>query len=107
MIPKRELLKIATTIGLNPATVEKDYALGWMLAGIFNHNELAKIWVFKGGTCLKKCYFETYRFSEDLDFTLIQEGHLQEEFLRRVFGEISEWIYQKNRPRISCHIAVI
>lgn len=28
-------------------------------------------WVFKGGTCLKKCYFETYRFSEDLDFTLL------------------------------------
>ena len=23
---------------------------------------------FKGGTCLKKCYIETYRFSEDLQF---------------------------------------
>jgi len=29
-------------------------------------------WAFKGGTCLKKCYFETYRFSEDLDFTLTE-----------------------------------
>ncbi len=95
MIPRRELLKIATTTSLNPSIVEKDYALGWMLAGIFNHNELAKSWVFKGGTCLKKCYFETYRFSEDLDFTLLREDHLQEEFLRRVFGEISEWIYQQ------------
>ena len=26
---------------------------------------------FKGGTCLKKCYFETYRFSEDLDFSAV------------------------------------
>ena len=26
--------------------------------------------VFKGGTSLKKCYLETYRFSEDLDFTV-------------------------------------
>ena len=95
MIPKQELLKIATTTSLNPSIVEKDYVLGWMLAGIFNHNELAKSWVFKGGTCLKKCYFETYRFSEDLDFTLLLEDHLQEEFLRRVFGEISEWIYQQ------------
>lgn len=33
------------------------------------HGELGESWVFKGGTCLKKCYFETYRFSEDLDFT--------------------------------------
>jgi predicted nucleotidyltransferase component of viral defense system len=24
---------------------------------------------FKGGTCLRKCYFADYRFSEDLDFT--------------------------------------
>ena len=46
-------------------------------------------------TCLKKCYFETYRFSEDLDFTLLVEDHLNEEFLRRVFKEISEWIYQQ------------
>ena len=95
MIPKRELLKNAKTISLNLSIVEKDYALGWMLAGIFNHNELSKSWVFKGGTCLKKCYFETYRFSEDLDFTLLLEDHLQEEFLRHVFGEISEWIYQQ------------
>ena len=25
--------------------------------------------VFKGGTALKKCYFDNYRFSEDLDFS--------------------------------------
>jgi Nucleotidyl transferase AbiEii toxin, Type IV TA system len=53
--------------------VEKDYVLGWILAGIYGHEELAESWVFKGGTCLKKCYFETYRFSEDLDFTLREE----------------------------------
>ena len=27
---------------------------------------------FKGGTALKRCYFGDYRFSEDLDFTLVQ-----------------------------------
>jgi predicted nucleotidyltransferase component of viral defense system len=57
-----------------------------MLAGINGHNELAESWVFKGGTCLKKCYFETYRFSEDLDFTLRNEEHLDQEFLQTVFG---------------------
>lgn len=44
-------------------------------------DEPAESWVFKGGTCLKKCYFETYHFSEDLDFTLRNEEHLDEQFL--------------------------
>jgi len=35
---------------------------------------LSQSWVFKGGTCLKKCYIETYRFSEDLDFTVLPGG---------------------------------
>ena len=43
--------------------------------------------VFKGGTCIKKCYFETYRFSEDLDFTLQDAEHLDEAFLAGVFEE--------------------
>src|SRR5258708_15759028 len=51
-------------VSLLPNIVEKDYVLGWMLAGINAHGELNESWVFKGGTCLKKCYFETYRFSE-------------------------------------------
>lgn len=95
MIGKRELLDTATRVGLNPSVVEKDYALGWVLAGIFAHPELANKWVFKGGTCLKKCYFETYRFSEDLDFTLLDVAHLDEAFLKRVFGEVSAWIYER------------
>jgi predicted nucleotidyltransferase component of viral defense system len=66
MIDKREILEAASSFSLLPNVVEKDYVLGWILAGINAHEELAESWVFKGGTCLKKCYFETYRFSEDL-----------------------------------------
>ena len=32
---------------------------------------------FKGGTCLLKCYLDYYRFSEDLDFTWIDQLILQ------------------------------
>ena len=96
MIGKAELLGIANALRLNPHVVEKDYALGWALAGIFAHAELADSWVFKGGTCLKKCYFETYRFSEDLDFTLRDGAHLDEAFLKRVFAEIADWIYEQS-----------
>src|SRR6266576_2822206 len=70
MIDKREILEAASSFSLLPNVVEKDYVLGWILAGINANEELAEGWVFKGGTCLKKCYFETYRFSEDLDFTV-------------------------------------
>ena len=88
MIGKAELLETAAKLGLRPDVVEKDYALGWTLAGIYAHAELRDSWIFKGGTCLKKCYFETYRFSEDLDFTLQDAAHLDETFLKRVFAEI-------------------
>jgi predicted nucleotidyltransferase component of viral defense system len=50
--------------------------------------------VLKGGTCLKKCYFETYRFSEDLDFTLTDVAHLEADFLARHFSKIAEWLYE-------------
>jgi predicted nucleotidyltransferase component of viral defense system len=119
MIDKREMLEAASAFGLLPGVVEKDYVLGWLLAGINAHPDLVDSWVFKGGTCLKKCYFETYRFSEDLDFTLRDEGQLEERLLRRVLGEVIAWvadesglvlpadqlnfdIYKNPRGRISC-----
>jgi len=92
MIDKREILETASALGLQPSVVEKDYVLGWLLAGIYAHDELRDAWVFKGGTCLKKCYFETYRFSEDLDFTLRDEASLDQDFLHRVLGEVVEWV---------------
>lgn len=82
MIDKREILDMATQMSLTPHVVEKDYVLGWMLAGINSHPIIRDAWVFKGGTCLKKCYFETYRFSEDLDFTLTDPAHIDEAFQR-------------------------
>jgi predicted nucleotidyltransferase component of viral defense system len=96
VIDRRELLAVAGNLGLLPNVVEKDYVLGWLLAGIFNHPALRERWVFKGGTCLKKCYFETYRFSEDLDFTLPDESHLNLDFLGATFREIGAWVYEQS-----------
>lgn len=92
MIDKREILEQASTLGLLPNIVEKDYVLGWMLAGIDAHPILGKSWIFKGGTCLKKCYFETYRFSEDLDFTLRDGNQLTDDFLRSALAEVVAWV---------------
>jgi predicted nucleotidyltransferase component of viral defense system len=69
VIGRADLDDRAREWGLRLDVVEKDYVLGWLLWGIGTEPELATTWVFKGGTCLKKCYLETFRFSEDLDFT--------------------------------------
>ncbi len=92
MIYKREILEQASALGLLPNIVEKDYVLGWVLAGIDTHPVLGKSWIFKGGTCLKKCYFETYRFSEDLDFTLRDESQLTDTYLRSALAEVVAWV---------------
>jgi predicted nucleotidyltransferase component of viral defense system len=92
MIDRIEIMELSKEFGLAANTVEKDYVLGWLLAGIYNHKTLRKAWVFKGGTCLKKCFFETYRFSEDLDFTLHSEDLLSESSLIQVFQQVTDWI---------------
>ena len=74
VIPKAEVLVLGAEWQLDVGVIEKDYVLGWLLAAIANETELRETWVFKGGTCLRKCYYETYRFSEDLDFTVIDGG---------------------------------
>jgi predicted nucleotidyltransferase component of viral defense system len=74
MIAKQDILDRAREWQLRPSVVEKDYVLGWVLAAIAQHPATSEQWVFKGGTCLKKCYFETYRFSEDLDFSLLPDA---------------------------------
>ncbi|MDA3939158.1 MAG: nucleotidyl transferase AbiEii/AbiGii toxin family protein [Spirochaetia bacterium] len=94
MISKDEIIAVADETGLTPRIVEKDYVLGWLLGAVNANAALSQSWVFKGGTCLKKCYFETYRFSEDLDFTLQDEQHINEEFLKAQFAIISEWLYE-------------
>jgi len=96
MIDRQEILEFAGEVGLDPNVVEKDYVLGWMLAGISQNPRTRDSWVFKGGTCLKKCYFETYRFSEDLDFTLLDGSHLDEAFLRAAFTEIAQWVHDES-----------
>jgi uncharacterized protein len=57
--------------------LERDYCIAWFLVGLSRvplRNKLA----FKGGTALRRCHFSNYRFSEDLDFTLLQSLSFEE-----------------------------
>ena len=96
MINKFEISRKGKEFGLQSSTIEKDYVLGWMLIGIQNHPQTRDSWVFKGGTCLKKCFFNRYRFSEDLDFTLLNSQQMKEESLRPILKEIAQWVYEQS-----------
>ena len=87
MIKPGEIQKKANQVGVRDQQIEKDYILSWILWGIANHEHLSKILVFKGGTVLKKVYFEDYRFSEDLDFTLL-DNEISNEHIFDWFNEI-------------------
>ncbi|MBI4334102.1 MAG: nucleotidyl transferase AbiEii/AbiGii toxin family protein [Chloroflexi bacterium] len=76
--------------------------IDWLLWGIGSDPKLSGSWAFKGGTCLKKCYLETYRFSEDLDFTVLPGGPIQPDELLGVFAQIFGRIY--DRSGIDCRV---
>jgi hypothetical protein len=52
------------------AIVEKDFWVCWTLKHLFEHPELSKQLIFKGGTSLSKVYGLIDRFSEDIDLVL-------------------------------------
>lgn len=95
MISRAEVLSLRGEWQVDAQVIEKDHALGWLLAGIANEPRLAS-WVFKGGTCLRKCYFETYRFSEDLDFTVLPGGVIDPAELEEIFHTVATWVREES-----------
>ena len=72
MIPPSEIARLAHRLRLGDKTIEKDYVLTWVLLAIAN-SPLRDRLAFKGGTAIKKVYEPDYRFSEDLDFTVLDQ----------------------------------
>ena len=75
----RELISIADNKNIKESVIDKDWVLGHFLNAMYELKDVNENFVFKGGTCLKKCYFRDYRFSEDLDFTLKDSGFAVDE----------------------------
>lgn len=91
MILKKEIEKIAERKGVTKTTIDKDWVLGHFVDAIFSVPECHDKLIFKGGTCLRKCYFEDYRFSEDLDFTAIDPDFvLGKKLLDKIVKLVSE-----------------
>lgn len=89
MIKPGEIDKIAIEKGVRAKQIEKDYVISWVLWGIAQNEFFNNNLVFKGGTCLKKMYFEDYRYSEDMDFTLRDDNVTDNEIIRKLI-----WLIQ-------------
>ena len=94
MIKPGEIQQKARDVGVRDQQIEKDYVLSWILKGIAQHEQLSKTIVFKGGTVLKKICFEDYRFSEDLDFTLLK-NEISNEQIFEWFKEVFEYVKEE------------
>jgi predicted nucleotidyltransferase component of viral defense system len=101
MIPQAALQKIANVKKVRDKQIEKDYILSWILHGLSQEPFLKNNLVFKGGTALKKFYFQDYRFSEDLDFTLVDSSITAEEIIDK-FKQA--FLYIKQKSNISLEI---
>ncbi len=60
----------ATSRGVNPIIMEKDFWVSWLLGVLFSESDLRPHIVFKGGTSLSKVYQIIERFSEDVDLSI-------------------------------------
>ena len=68
---RRSLFREAATLrGIQPAIIEKDFWVCWVLKALFSEPTLKDHLVFKGGTSLSKVYRLIDRFSEDIDLVL-------------------------------------
>ncbi len=100
MITTAELHGFAALEGLRFDQTEKDYIILWLLCGISRPRLSPEDWIFKGGTCLRHCYYADYRFSEDIDFTCgPKSGGL--EIIRKRLLKITEWVSAKSGLRIN------
>lgn len=72
------------------ALIEKDLYLQGLLLELAKSEYFVEHFVFKGGTCLTKAYFGYYRFSEDLDFTLIDKKHFEKKSKNQIRKMLSK-----------------
>jgi predicted nucleotidyltransferase component of viral defense system len=70
MLDEADIRRRVRDLGVRTDYAEKDYVNSWVLYGIYT-NGFGENFLFKGGSALSKLYFpQTWRFPEDLDFTV-------------------------------------
>ena len=94
MIKPREIHRRSDSLKVSDKQVEKDYVITWVLYGISQNSLIHDNLVFKGGTVLKKAYFDDYRYSEDLDFTLLDDNITNDAIIYE-FEKVFDWVTEE------------
>lgn len=98
MIPQSQISKLSNRLlkeqggrRIPENILERDYCIAWFLVGL-SRSTLRNKLAFKGGTALRRCHFSEYRFSEDLDFTLLQSLSFEElkQELKPIYEEVKQ-----------------
>lgn len=105
MIDRDEIVAKSEEFEIHTSNVQRDYVFGWFLAGIYTQCELKDYFVLKGGNCFRKAYFESTRFSNDLDFSL--KSDLKKDFIKKELDNVCDFvhgnagiIFDKGRSRV-------
>lgn len=80
MVSFGELRRLSLEWDVEISTVERVYALDWLLKGIFETKDLHDILALRGPAALGKVYFENYPTVTDADLTVegkIEASHLE------------------------------
>src|SRR3989344_2214704 len=72
--------------------IEKDLILQDLMVELIKDKFFNENFIFKGGTCLIKCYLCYYRFSEDLDFTWRKQELWENKSSKQIRKGVSEKI---------------
>ena len=83
MIGKKELLRISRITGMKPHQQEKHYVQTLVLRSIYSMHDM----IFKGGTALMFS-MGLDRFSEDLDFNLLDDNLDAGEFMQSILTDL-------------------
>jgi len=93
MIDKKFINHIGDKLGIERRDlIEKDILLQILLNELVKNKDFKDNFAFKGGTCLIKCYFGYFRFSEDLDFTYLNQKEFDGKSRNKIRESMSEKI---------------
>jgi len=93
MIPKELIATISKTLNIsNMLLIEKDLYLHGILGELSNSAYFSENFTFKGGTALTKAYFGYFRFSEDLDFTYLNQEKFKNKSVKQIRKILSKEI---------------
>ena len=90
MIGRPEIEEMSNELSVSIPSIERDYAVGWFLFGIFTTSQFKSEYFLKGGNAFRKGYYTNARYSVDIDLGIQRE--ISEESLRQDLEKVCAFV---------------